>query len=475
MKNHLVKDSDSEVSGQIISLGGTKMEDGRTWGFSQDLMSRTFAITNSDIELGKLTTLKSFQITSSHKNRTSSGSSTPRLMNAAAVDLESPESSEIKAIIYGGQSADTGLTLDEIVLIEGTITEDLSKSKIDVTRFPASHTHYLQFGVPQGWPDGSHLVQLGFVPEGRTGSRLGVLGKSGSSDILVCTGGHSKPDYSTDFRHPDSSICLLLVPQMRWLKVLSSDLCKRSFHTQTSNSNRDIFILGGISMKNGRWAIIHPLTEVVKVHVNEDFTIVETVFNLTTDVPRLPHVTNFSFCGVGDKVFVFSGFVYPDYKPSEEDYYKFLPPIANRNKLPKLSTDFFIINLDTKQLSMQISEEKDIGAYNSSMLCISGQADPPELLIHADPRIILYSERIMDNPKCDLPSKFGSCSLSVVEKKKDYYICATPICGNKIHVKCDKSLKGKVAEHQFCPDCRNLDPATWKPLPGSKRPRFRRK
>ena len=57
------------VSGQMISLGGTKMEDGRTWNHSRDLMSRTFEITNSSPELGKLTTLKSFQVTSSHKSR----------------------------------------------------------------------------------------------------------------------------------------------------------------------------------------------------------------------------------------------------------------------------------------------------------------------------------------------------------------------------------------------------------------------
>ena len=472
LKNHQVQGS--EVSGQLISLGGTKMEDGRTWGSSQDLMSRSFKITNSSIDLGKLSTLKSFQITASHKNRTSSGSSTPRLMNAAACDLENETSTEIKAILYGGQSVDNALTSDEIVLIQGTICEDLSKAKIDVTRYPAYHNHYTEFGVPQGWPDGSHLAQSGEIPEGRTGSKLSFLRKSGSSDLLVSIGGHTKSDYSTDFHHPESSISLLLVPQMRWWKLQSSDRCRRSFHSQSSNSNSDVYILGGKSMKDHRWAVVHPLIQIIKIHIEEDFTYSETVINLTTDIIELPFLTNFSSCGRENLIFVFGGFTFPEYKQNQENLYNFLPPIANRNKLPKLCNDLFKIDLVQQNISV-CSTSEDSGAYGGSVVFLSGPQDPPELLLHADPKIILYSERILDPPKCELAAEFGSCSLPVVDKKKEFYICATPICSKKIHIKCDKNLKGKPSEHQFCPTCRNIDPKTWKPVPGAKRPRFRRK
>ena len=110
LKNH--DSTPDEVSGQLISLGGTRMEDGRTWGYSQDLMSRTFKISDSNIVLDKLTSLKTFQVTSSHKNSTSKGSSTPGLTNAAFCDLEPPTSNIIRAIVYGGQKVDTGLTSD---------------------------------------------------------------------------------------------------------------------------------------------------------------------------------------------------------------------------------------------------------------------------------------------------------------------------------------------------------------------------
>ena len=186
------REENSEVCGQLISLGGTKMEDGRTWGHSQVLMSRCYKITNSSIELDKMTRIKSFQITSSHNNTTCSGSSTPRLMNAAYIDLEPAESSVLKAVIYGGQSADTGLTSDEIVMIQGTIIEDINKAKISVTRYAAAHTYYTEYRVPEGWPDGEHLVQVGEIPESRTGSKLSFLKKIGTSDLLVSIGGHSK-------------------------------------------------------------------------------------------------------------------------------------------------------------------------------------------------------------------------------------------------------------------------------------------
>ena len=96
-------------------------------------------------------------------------------------------------------------------------------------------------------------------------------------------------------------------------------------------------------------------------------------------------------------------------------------------------------------------------------------------MIHADPKIILYSDRILESPKCDLPEAFGSCSLGIVEKKRDTYECATPVCMNVIHLRCDKSLRGKADQNQFSPTCRHLDPATWKPYPGAQRPRVKRR
>ena len=117
-----VTNNNNTVSGQLISLGGTRMEEHRTWGFSQDLMSRTFEITEETVNIGEIKTLKSIQLTSSHKNRTTKGSVIPKLMNPSYVDLEPPDSNKLDLIIYGGQyvdrcttSSETSTTSSEII------------------------------------------------------------------------------------------------------------------------------------------------------------------------------------------------------------------------------------------------------------------------------------------------------------------------------------------------------------------------
>ena len=67
------------VKGQMVSLGGVRMQDGRTWKTASTLTSRTIDITDDCLDLGQLTTLKSFQITSSHNNKTTLGSVIPLL------------------------------------------------------------------------------------------------------------------------------------------------------------------------------------------------------------------------------------------------------------------------------------------------------------------------------------------------------------------------------------------------------------
>ena len=79
----------NNVKGQMVSLGGVRMQDGCTWKTASTLVSRTIKITDDCLDLGQLSTLKSFQITSSHNNRTTSGSVIPLLTNAATVDLQS--------------------------------------------------------------------------------------------------------------------------------------------------------------------------------------------------------------------------------------------------------------------------------------------------------------------------------------------------------------------------------------------------
>ena len=71
---------------------------------------------------------------------------------------------------------------------------------------------------------------------------------------------------------------------------------QRSFHAQTVNFAGEVIILGGKSIKDGKWTKIHPLNELLIVHVNEDFTIDERVIVIQCDVPEISLLTNYSFC-----------------------------------------------------------------------------------------------------------------------------------------------------------------------------------
>ena len=76
------------------------------------------------------------------------------------------------------------VTSDEIIIIEGTVEENLNSSKLDVTRYPARPLRFEEFAVPAGWSDGSELVQQGDVPTGRTGHTLSILRQDGGSTLL---------------------------------------------------------------------------------------------------------------------------------------------------------------------------------------------------------------------------------------------------------------------------------------------------
>ena len=101
-------------------------------------------------------------------------------------------------------------------------------------------------------------------------------------------------------------------------------------------------------------------------------------------------------------------------KENEENLFKFQPPHANRNKLPKFSHQLLKIYLENLSIC-KCKSLPDIG----SIFPISGTANPTEILITADPKIILYTERNLDPPKCDLQEDFGQCSLPIVDKNRD--------------------------------------------------------
>ena len=446
----------NNLIGQMISLGGVRMEDGRTWSLANNLMSRTIKISENCLELGDIAMLKSFQITASHKSKTSKGSVTPALLNAGTVDLEPDTSFLLRIVLYGGQYTDRVTTSDDIVTITGTVHLNFSDSNIDVTKYPAKAVEYTELVIPEGWSRGSELVQKGQIPTSRTGAGFTKIRTDDGVTYILSTGGHSKKRVAKPFFHPEDSINMLRVPEMSWTRLEPNDHFKRSFHSQCVNSKEEVFIVGGMSMIDGRWSHIHPLNEILKICFTEDFAYSGTLITIESDIRELSFLTNFSFTAHESKLFFFSGFRYPGYE--EDNLYKFLPPQASRDKLPEFGRKLFQIDLDEGKI-IDIEGPEDCGGNGGSLIMLN----PSEIIITVDPHIYLYSSRMVAQPRCDLTETFGSCTLPITAKNRETYSCPTPSCLKKIHVKCDKSLRGnKCGKEKLCPACRNLDPVTWK-------------
>lgn len=457
VKNRLLRGGD--VSAQLISLGGTRMEDGRTWNNASTLMSRTVKISGDGLDLGNLTNLKSFQVTAEHKKKTTKGSVIPMLTNAAAVDLSEEISDQISVVMYGGQYVDRIVTCGEIVTIKGIVTDALNDSIIDVTRYPDEAIVYKDFDVPDGWRTGSELVQTGEISTSRTGHCFSKLRVENGSHVILCSGGHCKPSIVRPYFHPRDCLNILMVPEMKWKQLEFNESLQRSFHSQAVNSYGEVVIVGGKTLLNGRWAKIHPLSEVLILRFNEDFSYTGTTINIENNILELSMLTHFSFCAKDNKLLFFSGFIFPEYE--NNNLYNFLPPIASRDKLPEFGTNLYKIDMDDWTISSCEGPE-NCGSYSGSMVGINSS----EFIITSDPHMYLFSERMMQSPKCDLDEKFGSCSLSMVSRNRETYVCFTPSCKKVIHVKCDKSIRGKfkTKSKKLCPSCNNLDPVTWKKI-----------
>ena len=146
-------------------------------------MSCKVIVGDTKVELGEIKTLKSFQTTSSHKNKTCKGSVIPKLMNASWVDLEPEESNKINLILHGGQNVDTLKTSDDVIVMKGNLScEKFSDEVIDVTRYLVAAKTYIEFKIPHDWLDGSKYIQKGDIPEGQTGSRMTKIGHRNGAD-----------------------------------------------------------------------------------------------------------------------------------------------------------------------------------------------------------------------------------------------------------------------------------------------------
>ena len=154
-------------------------------------------------------------------------------------------------------------------------------------------------------------------------------------------------------------------------------------------------------------------------------------------------------------MFVFSGFLFPEY--TGDNLFEFLPPKTRRDILPTLGKRLFKIDICEGTIKLCVGPE-ECGSYNGSIVVINSE----ELIITTDPRMYLFSERIVQSVICDLGDTYGACSLPALSKNRESYTCTTPSCLKVIHLQCDKSNRGKSSKDRMCPGCYNLDPLTWK-------------
>ena len=147
-------------------------------------------------------------------------------------------------------------------------------------------------------------------------------------------------------------------------------------------------------------------------------------------------------------IYVYSGFHFPDYSHQEMNLFKFQPAIANKNKLRKLSTNLYKIEVEQRSIVSK-SGPSDDSASGGSMIALSNN----DFILYANPKVYLFIGRTIAPTKCDLQQEFGLCKITYQEKNQNMYTCTTPICAKKIHLVCDQSIKKSVCPDMFCPMC----------------------
>ena len=203
---------DGELGGaSLLSLGGVRMQESRTWKFANELFCRNVSWSSDKVVVEELLRLKSFQVTTPN-GRTASGSVIPPLSGSSVVDLEPEESDKFHLIIVFGEDVERFTSNECLIEITGSVGDRLDA---DATKWLPRKINYSEFTIPEKWSDGSQFVQNGQVPVTRTGAQVRVLKRLDHSATLLCTGGVSKPSPGpTRIIPEDSSIFLLEYPGM---------------------------------------------------------------------------------------------------------------------------------------------------------------------------------------------------------------------------------------------------------------------
>ena len=376
----------------MVTLGGVRMQESRTWKYASELFSRRLKWTSGSFETGELLRLKSFQVTTAN-SRTSTGSVTAPLFGATFLDIEPEDSSEFHLIVAFGENVERFCSNNSIFVMKGSIEDE--RITADVTKWLPEKVIYREFNKPQKWSDGSELVQKGQVPSGRSGTKLDILcrageGESSSSYILLCTGGVCNPSPGPIKYLPlDSNIFLLKYPEMVWSKLPIQDLLKRSHHSQYIY-DRTAYIVGGYSWSDNRAEKLQPVNEVTRITFTDEFQV------LMIDVIQLAappdssisfFLTGFSTLGYGKTIHVFGGIAFPEYDQEKENLHKFFPPEAPRNKVPEATSQLLCLNLSVGTVTA-VTGPAAASCHYGSMQMLSTLE--PMMIMTCDPHLYIY-------------------------------------------------------------------------------------
>ena len=370
----------------ILTLGGVKMQESRTWKYASELFCRNLSWSSDGVVVENFLRLKSFQVTTTNA-RTATGSVTPPLYGSTFVDLEPEESCKFHLIIVFGEDVERFTSNNFIIEVKGSVGDRINA---DVTKWLPKKIVYSEFKVPEQWSDGSQFVQSGDVPVTRSGAQIGVLHQTDISSTILCTGGVSKPTPGPYRTHPeDSNIFLLEYPGMTWKLLPRHELLRRSHHSMYLSGNV-AYIFGGYSWSDNKAKKLFPVTEVTRIIFDDDHQVqMVDIIELNSPVQTsfFPFITGFSCSGVHKTVYLHGGIEFRGYNSDKENLHSCLPPETPRNKVPDPTSKLVKINLMEKSFIVY-EGPVDASSHNSSIQILSSWE--PIVLMSCDPHLYVY-------------------------------------------------------------------------------------
>ena len=460
-------EEDEIKAAHLIFHNGVNWQHGRSWDFAEDWFCLDIRLGSSFISTENLKHVQAFHVTSKSQGAAMEDCSTSfGYVLAAAVDMSEDGCDSFEVLIFGGQSTETAKTSSRLEIISGP--NDFG-GPLDCRAYRPEPRLYQEFQLPTEFSHELDAVQTGDVPSSRCGHSLVRL----SSNLLVCIGGVSIPRADKHKFHPsDSNIFLLKYPEVEWIKLERMEELDRTEHS-THIFGEKIYIVGGYSFKNHLASEIFPYNHVIEieVHCSQDRIFTTSSKSIKIDImPDFgqPFLTSMSSSGHSNYLYLFGGYMWPDYDPLRQNMYELCPPYTSHNKRPKQESNLVQIDLHKMEIKVTKADPEYATADGSLQVMSTNEAGEIENLLivgGSSQRLDLYSTFNFDMQQCSLNSEYGGCVVTLSTREKDTLTCSTSECKKIVHIHCDKYTRGlaKMTSAKYkCPKCADYDPVTKK-------------